>query len=185
MRYLKTKLVFLCGALALVGCKVVNNNNATVKASDLRITTDIGNWSEVAGTYHPFSTTDELTMPPFGIDGQVVPYENKGLVNGIYQELKSGAGYDYQVYVMDFGTDSAATAIFNDIVAGHVTTPAAISGYVNTVAVAQDNVSQAVVYAHIKNFYFWITLSSYSAIITNATNAAGTFLDKYKFKIGA
>ncbi len=83
---------------------------------------------------------------------------------------------------MDFGTDSNAKEMYAYQKENHSTGALAISGYSDTVAIAQWILGGIIVFAHFKQFYFELKFIRFSEQ-NQATDAAIQFLNFFKGKI--
>lgn len=172
------------GAFLFCGCAHSKAATPTgIKTANLRVTSEISGWAETPSTYQTFTTVDQLAGD-VGLDGEAYLYSNKGLINGIYQKLASTAGYRMELYILDFGSQAGASAVFAEVTATQVTNGIAVGAYPRTTAIFQDNGNSAITYARIGRFFFKLSTTDYGGAISNATNAAILLLDFYKRRIG-
>jgi hypothetical protein len=87
------------------------------------------------------------------IDGGAVEYNNAGLVEGIRQKLNDGQGGHYtDVFVMDFGDDATATAMF-EAKKNSYGNEAALGSYSEATAVYVPVLGGIKAFAHFGKFY--------------------------------
>jgi hypothetical protein len=178
-----TALLGFCALLSCCATGVKTPESGGLKTQNLRITTDLPGWTEEAASFQTFTTVDQLAGD-VGLDGEAYLYSNKGLTEGIYQKLTSRAGNRMELYILDFGSDAGAAAVFAGVAASQVSDAKQIGSMARSVAVVQDNNNSAVIYAHLGRLFFKLSMTDYGGAFLNATSAANLFLNFYKSKIG-
>jgi hypothetical protein len=184
------KILFfsVCAGLVLCLCNVATNKNTSsttaTNVSQLKITNGaISGWQIVtlSDSFGVFSAADFY----IDIDGGDKPYTDRGLIEVADEHMAgpNGAGLGPKAFFMDFGTDAAATAMFQYQASQSIYTPhVAITGYDNSVAFGYAGVGGITVFAHFKKFYIELPFVGYTSQ-NQPISDANLFLGFLKAKI--
>jgi hypothetical protein len=184
----KLLLFSACAGLVLCVCNLTTNKNTSsttaTSVSQLKITNGaISGWQMVttADSFGVWAAADFHN----DIDGGDKPYTDRGLIEVADFHLLGPNGTELGVhaYFMDFGTEAAATAMFQYQASQSIYTPhVAITGYDNTVAFGYAVLGGITAFAHFKKFYIELPFTLYSAQ-GQAISDANLFLGYLKAKI--
>jgi hypothetical protein len=186
MRIRKLLFFSVCAGFTLCVCNVATNKNTSsataTNVSQLKITNGaISGWqiNAASDSFGVFAAADFHN----DIDGGDKPYTDRGLIEVADEHMVGPNGVELggHAYLMDFGTDAAATAMFQ-YQATQFTPQVAITGYDNSIAFGYVTVGGITVFAHFKKFYFELPFTGYSAQ-SQAISDANLFLGYFKAKI--
>jgi hypothetical protein len=157
---------------------------STLKAVDFRVTTQIAGWLQDTSQY-AFEKFDPDSLYDI-IDGGAAEYTSRGLIEGIKVKMnrvtESGTN-TATIFVMDFGTDSTANAMYLEKVP-MVSKKWVIEGISENSALIDTAFFEACeVYACFGHFFFNGTFSNF-ALETDAVTQAALFVNYFKKKAG-
>jgi len=185
------RAAFLAATAAFVfvlACQLATNSDGddgggddttTISAvADLRLSTEVSNWSEASGSYKEFDVQGLYDI----INGGAVTDENNGLVEGIFQEMAGSSGRNVEIRVEDFGNAASATAMFNYSATNSVSQKVTFADFAEATAVGTQVLGGVTVFAHFGKFYFNLQFTGYSDNQVAAADANG-FLKTYQNKL--
>lgn len=143
-----------------------------------RLTTEVSGWVDQSEYFATFDTIQLYDL----IDGGATKYTEQGLIDGIFQLLKNG-NFSYDIFFYNFGTSQKATNMFT-IQSNSVSSKVVIPGYDESIAVGDEFLGGAIIYAHFSQFELELSLGGYADIEQLKADAA-QFLQVYESKIGS
>jgi len=161
-------------------CKLVTDNDSTSRTvSAFRIASgDLSGWTEDnASGYVEFTKNNMNAL----VDGDAPKYVAQGMIEGFRQNLTSGKGSTLRVFVLDFGTDSLATAMV-ETKNKDISDPRSVPGFGDSSTVADLSGLNAVsVFTSFGKYYFELLFGGYPDQ-NEGLNTAALFLGYYQNK---
>lgn len=149
----------------------------TLWEKKFRITDEITGWIDQPEYFATFDTIQLYDL----IDGGATFYNENGLIDGILQELKNGTDNTCDVFLFNFGTSQKATNMFTEQTSG-ISSKVLIPGYDESIAVGDEFIGGAIIYAHFDKFEIELSFMGYTDIELLKTDAE-IFLQVYESKI--
>ncbi len=146
--------------------------------NDMRLTDEVTGWTDQPGHFAAFDTAQLYDL----IDGGAPIYNDEGLVDGIYQFLENSDGNYCAISFYNFGTPENSLAMFT-VQKNLVSSEVVIPGYNDSVALGDETIGGAMIYARFNQFDLELGFSGYTDVEL-LKNDAKLFLDVYKSKIG-
>lgn len=152
--------------------------DAIIWDKKFRLTNEVTGWVDQSEYFATFDTIQLYDL----IDGGATKYTEQGLIDGIFQLLKKD-NLSCDVFVYNFGTEQKATNMFT-IQSNSVASKVVVPGYDESIAVGDEFLGGAIIYAHFSQFELELSLGGYADIEQLKTDAA-QFLQVYESKIGS
>lgn len=129
----------------------------TGRVKALRLTGQVSGWTEQAGSYVFFDAASLFKL----INGGAQPHVDRGLVEGIYQVMRS-AGRQVDLFAEDFGSAANAQKMYA-FEKGQVVAPLTLSTYGSDIATGYAVLGGAVFHSVFHSFYFKLSFTGYTA----------------------
>jgi hypothetical protein len=164
--------------LFIFSCELESDSGNSSRGVDaLKLTeTDITGWTEDEGG----GTYNSETLFDF-INGGAPKYINNGLIEGFIQYM-SKSDRKATIMVMDFGTESNAIAMYNDMSNRNSSKEKAGNYNLNTAQLDVSPSSGVDAYAHFKQFYIELNLTDFPDK-SEAPNVAASIIEVFEAKI--
>ena len=150
--------------------------DAIIWDKKFRITNEVSGWVDQSEYFAPFDTIQLYDL----IDGGATKYTEQDLIDGIFQLLKNGT-FSCDIFVYNFGTTEKATNMFT-IQSNSVASKVVVPGYDESIAVGDEFLGGAIIFAHFSQFELELSLGGYADIEQLKSDAA-QFLQVYESKI--
>ncbi len=144
----------------------------------LHITDEITGWTDKPEHFATFDTAQLYDL----IDGGAPIYNDEGLVDGIYQFLENSDEKSCAISFYNFGTSDKSLAMFT-VQKSWVSAGIDIPDYADSIAVGDETIGGAMIYARFNQFDLEMTFGGYTDVAVLKGDAV-LFLDVYKAKIG-
>lgn len=171
-------LLFVCN----LSTNKTNNSGKATNVSQLFPTeTDISGWKK--NTTDGYSTWSAANFVN-DMDGGFEKYTDRGMIEcgDISMDGPNGTHILHKSFIMDYGLDSTALAMYNYQKDYYSNGSLDITGYDKTVAFAYPVIGGVTAFAHFKKFYFELQFANFSDQ-TLSIQAAAQFLGMFKSKI--
>jgi hypothetical protein len=173
VRCLRTLLAAGAVSAGILSCRLGTAGDGGVSASDLRLSDEIDGWSEATGSYAEFDPDGLFGL----VDGEASNHKDRGLVEGITQEMNGPGERTALIYAEDFRTKANAKSMY-EFSKNTINQAVSIPRFRDSVASAERFGQSLWVYAREGQFYFKIVFDGvgYSSDPTSALNDASGFL---------
>lgn len=184
---LKLGTILALTALVMIACKVVNNenNSANTLTSAKFESGEISGWvydeSENPQGFVKYTASDMVVQ----VNGGANEYIEKGMSEGFRQMLKKGDVQTYRSWVMDFGTEANARAMYKSMYDKWVSDREPASSYnMENQAFVRPTQTGYDGYAVFGKHMVWIQLDGYGTNLSEGKSKTIEFLQtiEQKFK---
>ena len=151
--------------------------DAIIWDKKFRLTNEVSGWVDQSEYFATFDTIQLYDL----INGGATKYTEQGLIDGVFQLLKN-SNFSVDIFVYNFGTTQKATNMFT-IQSNSVASKVVVPGYAESIAVGDEFLGGAIIYAHFSQFELELSFGGYADIEVLKSDAA-QFLQVYESKIG-
>lgn len=138
------------------------------------LTSEIPDWQDLPETFSSYDTSQLYDL----IDGGATLYNEFGLNDGFYYELEKKSDQNCAIHIMNFGNAQNSQSIYEEQ-KGIISSPVAIPGFSESIALGDELLGGAIIFAHFNRFYLELSFTGYNSSEEVKADAR-QFLEKYQ-----